>query len=516
MLEPQQRTWLANAGLVAGPVAAAVLWFAWSDEAGDEHRREMAAAAVWIVTWWLTEALPLSATALLPLVLFPTLGILPASKVALNYGESQIFLFLGGFLIALAVERAGLHRRVALAVVAAMGDSPRRIVLGFVLATGLISMWMSNTATALLMMPMATSVLARADELGRDPRIVRRLAIALVLGVGYAASMGGIATLIGTPPNLAFRQLYTEHFPHGPAISFGGWMLMAMPLSLALLGVCWFSLVYILFPLPGGAFFGGSNAIAEARRQLGPMSPAERRMAAIFVTTALAWVFREPVPGWGWAPWLGGVTTGRALLVDDTTVAIAMALLCFVLPSKGWNGPPLLDWHTAHRVPWGILILFGGGLALAHGLSETHLDRLWGGWLGAWLTGKSQFIVIAATTIGLTGFTEIASNVSAVQISMPLLAESARQVPCDPRLLMVPATLAASCGFMLPVGTPVNAIAYATGRLRMRHMVLAGAVMDFASIVLIVAFVMALGHLALGIESNGFPSWAADAPVPTH
>jgi sodium-dependent dicarboxylate transporter 2/3/5 len=230
----------------------------------------------------------------------------------------------------------------------------------------------------------------------------------------------------------------------------------------------------------------------------------------IFVSTALAWIFREPVSGWGWAPWLGlGRQATGGTLVDDTTVAIGMALLCFVLPSQGWNGPPLLNWQSAARVPWGILILFGGGLALAEGLSATHLDRLWGGWLGTWLAGKSQFAVISAVTCGMTGFTEIASNVSAVQISMPLLAESARQVPCDPRLLMVPATLAASCGFMLPVGTPVNAIAYSTGRLRMRDMVLAGLVMDVVSIVLIVTFVTVLGRLALGIDFDGLPSWAA-------
>ncbi len=511
--EPQPRSWVANLGLLAGPLLAVAVWCAWTDASGDGTRREMGAAAVWIIVWWLTEALPLAATALMPLVLLPALGILPAGKVALNYGESQIFLFLGGFLIALGVERAGLHRRVALAVVAATGDSPRRIVLGFVLATGLISMWMSNTATALLMMPMAASVLSRADETGRDPLLKRRLAIALVLGVGYAASMGGIATLIGTPPNLAFRQLYTEHFPNGPDISFGGWMLLATPLSLALLVFCWLALVFVLHPIPGGDFFGGRDAIAEARRALGPMSSAERRMAAIFISTALAWVFREPIAGWGWAPALGlGRASGRGPLVDDTTVAIAMAMLCFVLPSKGWNGAPLLDWHDAHRVPWGILILFGGGLALADGLSTAGLDRVWGGWLGSWLAGKSQFTVVAAATAGLTAFTEVASNVSAVQITMPLLAESARQVPCDPRLLMVPATLAASCGFMLPVGTPVNAIAYGTGRLRMRDMVFAGAVMDVASVVLIVSFVLLLGQVALGIDFAGIPSWAVESP----
>jgi sodium-dependent dicarboxylate transporter 2/3/5 len=508
--EPQRRTWLANVGLLVGPTSAMLVWWLWQVDGTDAGQREMAAAAVWIVIWWLTEALPLAATALLPLVLFPALRIMPASAVAVRYGDSQIFLFLGGFLIALGVERAGLHRRVALSVVAAMGDSPRRIVLGFTLATGLLSMWMSNTATALLMMPMATSVLARADELGRDSRIVRRLSIALILAVGYAASMGGIATLIGTPPNLAFRQIYVEHFPNGPDISFGGWMLLCTPLSLTLLGFCWVALVFFLHPLPADEFCGGRDAIAEARRQLGPISAAERRMALIFVSTALAWIFREPVSGWGWAPWLGlGRQATGGTLVDDTTVAIGMALLCFVLPSQGWNGPPLLNWQSAARVPWGILILFGGGLALAEGLSATHLDRLWGGWLGTWLAGKSQFAVISAVTCGMTGFTEIASNVSAVQISMPLLAESARQVPCDPRLLMVPATLAASCGFMLPVGTPVNAIAYSTGRLRMRDMVLAGLVMDVVSIVLIVTFVTVLGRLALGIDFDGLPSWAA-------
>jgi sodium-dependent dicarboxylate transporter 2/3/5 len=508
---PQSRSLFATLGLFAGPLAAALLWFFLRGEEWAEGRREMAGAAAWIVIWWLTEAIPLAATALLPLVLFPLLKVVPAQKVAVHYGDSQIFLFLGGFLIALGVEQSGLHRRIALAIIATVGESPRRIVLGFVMATGMISMWMSNTATALMMMPMASSVMLRADRSGMSAKHRRHLGLALMLGVGYAASMGGIATLIGTPPNVAFKQLYEQSFPTGPEISFGGWMLLNMPMSFALLFFCWVGLVYVLFPLPATTASADGDSIAEERRRLGPMSQAEWRMLLIFLITATLWIFREPVDGWGWAPYFGldKPAGGKGPAhVDDATVAIAMALICFLLPERGWSGKKLIDWDTATRVPWGILILFGGGLALANGLSATHLDALLGHWLGGLLAGHSDTAVVAATTVSMTALTEVASNLSSVQISMPLLAEAAQNVPCDPRMLMIPATLAASCGFMLPVGTAANAIAFSTGRIRMPEMLRAGLLMDALSIVLIVAFVRLFGQLTLGITSGGLPDWA--------
>jgi len=508
---PEPRSPFATIGLFAGPLVAALVWYFFRGEAADEGRRQVAAAASWIIIWWLTEAIPLAATALLPLVLFPLLKILPASKVAVHYGDTQIFLFLGGFLIALGVEQCGLHRRIALAIVAAVGESPKRIVLGFVLATGILSMWMSNTATALMMMPMAASVMLRSDRGTMNAKHRRHLGLALMLGVGYAASMGGLATLIGTPPNIAFKQLYINSFPDGPNVSFGGWMLLNLPLALALLFFCWLGLVYVLFPLPATTASADGDTISEERRRLGPMSQAEWRMAIIFIITALLWIFREPVAGFGWAPALDLARSANGktpAMVDDATVSIAMALVCFLLPKKGWRGPALIDWETATRVPWGILILFGGGLALADGLSVTHLDALLGHWLGGLLAGHSDTVVIAATTVSMTALTEVASNLSSVQISMPLLAEAAQNVPCDPRMLMIPATLSASCGFMLPVGTAANAIAYATGRIRMPEMMRAGLLMDAISIVLIVTFVRLLGHATLGITSGGLPEWA--------
>ncbi len=518
----QQRTIVQSVGLYGGPVVAAAFGFGphvgLSLDASHPEFNHMAAVVVWMAAWWLTEAVPPAVTGLLPLVLLPLLKLAPArgtgdvASVAASYGDSMIFLFLGGFLVALCIERSGLERRIALSIVGVVGDSPRQLVLGFMLATAALSMWMSNTATAMMMLPIALSVVAQARRQLDDKQMVP-FAAALMLGLAYGANIGGFATLIGTPPNVVFKQIYVQQFgPQAPEISFGGWMLMAVPLSLAMVLLGWLVLTRLLFPIQGGSLLGGGNAIAEQKQQLGPLRPAEFRAGLIFLTTATLWITREPIVGIGWAPLLslGRQADGR-LLVDDSTVAMTMAVLCFVLPAEGLRGPRLLDWQTAARVPWGVLLMFGGGLALARGMTSSGLASYLGEQFGHGLQGISPLLMATSTALAMTFLTELTSNLASTSMSLPILATVAVNVGCDPRLLMIPATLSASCAFMLPVATPPNAIIYASGRVRLVDMVKAGLMMNLIGVVLVVFVVFLLGNFALGIDLQELPAWAEPA-----
>lgn len=516
-------SWISRVGLFAGPVLALAIWAAphlgelgarWVIDAARPELNSMAAVMALMAIWWLSEALPSAATGLVPLAVFPALGILSPVDTAACYGNTLLFLFLGGFFIALALEQSGLHRRVALAIIATAGDSPRQLVLGFMLATAALSMWISNTATTMMMLPIASSLLAHTTPHEGDSRRQRNFATALLLGVAYAASIGGFATLIGTPTNLAFKELYNALFDgRAPEITFGGWMLLATPLSFAILLTAWLLLVRVAFRVGSEPFWGTRDTIAEARRQLGPMRAAEWQMAIIFAATSLLWIFREPVAGWGWAALLGlDSRSGAKFAVDDTTVAMSMALLCFILPGNGLRGRPLLNWQIASRTPWGILLLFGGGLALAEGLQATGLDQWLGKRFGENLTGASPLVVALSVAAGMTLLTELTGNITCVNMSMPILASLAVTIGCDPRLLMIPAAIAASFGFMLPVGTPPNAIVYATGKIDGRQMAYAGLMIDVASVVLLMVFLYGLGLPAMGLDWHGLPDWAKPAP----
>ena len=493
---------VARIGLAAGPVLAVMVgsgpWWGFTLDAslapaGQQQLNSMAAVAVLMAVWWLTEAVPMAVTALMPLVYFPTLGIMPAKAIAAEYGHPVIFLFLGGFLIALAVEESGLHRRVALWIVSIMGDQPRRVVFGFMLGTAVLSMWISNTATVMLMLPIAVSVLAQSDAQGGDPNEQRKFNVALLLGIAYAASIGGMGTLIGTPPNVAFRAIYGNEFPvHDaatPEISFFRWMLMALPFALIFLVVAWWLLTRVIFRLPDGSLLGGRDVIGEQRRELGPVSKAEFRTAVVFVITALLWVFREPLTGTG---------LYRGGYVKDGTVAMLMAVMCFIIPSGSKPNAALLEWQSVRRVPWGLLILFGGGLALARGMEYTGLDVYLGQRLAVTLRSLPDVGKMAVTALGMTSLTELTSNTASVNMISPVLARSAQDLQVPPLMLMLPATLAASCAFMLPVATPPNAIVYGSGRLRIYDMIKAGLWLNLIGVVLVVLAVLVFGVLAFG------------------
>lgn len=494
-------------GLVLGPALFILFIFAIDLDPANPAVSRTAAAAILVAVWWITEALPIPATSLLPLVLFPFLGVMKGKAVASNYMNSSIFLFMGGFLIALTIERWNLHRRIALAILNLLGDRPRRLILGFMIATAFLSMWISNTATTMMMLPIGIAVAIKVEEGSTDPVFRTRFPLALMLAIAYSASIGGIGTLIGTPPNLAFSRIYAISFKDAPPITFADWLLMALPLVIIFLGVSWFMLVRVLVPVANKGFAGGRELIRKEYDDLGPISTPERRTAIIFALVALLWITRSNIdlgsimiPGWSNLLGLKG-------LVDDGTVAIGVGVLLFIIPSGTGSGKFLLNWDTAVKLPWGILLLFGGGFALANGFMESGLSE----WIGTRLSviaDVSPVLMVAGTSALLTFLTELTSNTGTTEMILPVLAALSVAMNIHPLLLMLPATMSASCAFMLPVATPPNAIVFGSGRVPIARMAAVGIVLNLIGIVLITGLIILLAGPLLGFSSGEMPVWA--------
>jgi sodium-dependent dicarboxylate transporter 2/3/5 len=430
--------------------------------------------------WWVTEALPLGATALIPAAIFPFLDIASAKSVSEAYMSPFIMLLLGGFLLALAVERAGVHRRLSLYVLLWVGTSPRRLVLGFTVASALLSMWISNTATALIMMPIALALLERA-EAAAPPEQARAFGIAILLAAAYGASVGGMGTPVGTPPNLIAMGAMDAVFHGEPGLTFVGWAWRAAPAVVLIVPLVWLLLVRVYPRVPADLHLGAGALIRAELTALGPWRPAELRALAVFGLAAVLWVTRPDlelgelgdIQGWGSRLGLKGV--------HDGTVAILAALLAFALPAGGAaRGERLLPWGTAVRVPWGLVLLFGGGIAISTGFDATGLSKYLGVYLGG-MAGDSPYAFMAVTTLTATFGTELISNTALANITMPILAATAKAAGTDPRLLMVPVALACSCAFMMPAATGPNAIVFGTGRIRIPEMVKAGFFTNWAA-----------------------------------
>lgn len=482
-----------------------------------------AAITVLIAVWWMTEAIPIPATSLLPLLLFPSFGVLPLDEAAVPYANPSIFLYLGGFIIALGIERWNLHRRIALRVVQAIGTSRRRIVLAFMVATALLSMWISNTATTLMMLPIALAVLATLGERtgvpSRSHTYSRSFGGALMLGICYSASIGGVASPIGTPTNIAFLGQYQTMFPTAPPISFARWVLCFAPFSLCFLMLAWWVVTRLTNRVPAGTDPAHRQVISDEARRLSRLSGAERWMVAIGLATAVLWMTRgsprHDHPGWSmlllWLLPQQFSVERLETFVNDTTVALFMALLLFIIPggrNETGRRVPLMDWNTAVRLPWGILLLFGGGFSIAHVVDYTGLA----GWTGQLLAGAglehvSSWIVGCVTL--MTFLTEITSNTATTQVMLPVLQETATQVGLHPLALMLPAAIAASCAFMLPVSTPPNAIVFGSGRVTMGQMVRNGFVLNLLGIVLVTFVFLTWVTWLLGFDPTTVPAWAA-------
>ncbi|MEQ8282734.1 MAG: DASS family sodium-coupled anion symporter [Parvibaculum sp.] len=460
--------------IVAGlAVSGAMLALPAPDGLSPEGWR-LAALVALMAIWWVTEAIPVYATGLLPLVGFPLLDIATVGAAAAPYANPIIFLFLGGFLIAAAMQATGLHARIALHVLARTGTGSRQLVGGFMLTAAFLSMWVSNTATAVMMVPIAMSVIAItvADDGVHAPR--GGLDVALLLAVAYGASIGGIATLIGTPPN-AFLAGYMAQ-EHGLEIGFAQWMMFALPLSLVMLACCWLTLTRIAFRLDGRPIAGVAATLGRALDDLGPTRRPEKTVAVVFALAALAWIAQ---------PLIATVIPN----LSDTVIAILAALALFIVPAGG--GKPALNWEHASRVPYGLLLLFGGGLSLAAAFGSTGLAFWLAGGLGA-AAGLPAILVILLIVATIVFLTELTSNIATTAAMVPLLAGVAVGAGIHPLLLCAPAALAASCAFMLPVATPPNAVVFGAGHVTIPQMAKAGFWLNLFAIVVVTAMAYAL------------------------
>ena len=505
-------------GFLLGLIFSTLIYAIMPDDVG--HGAKLTAAvAVLMAAWWMTEALPIAATSLVPLVAFPVLGTdVEMETVGASYGNPIIFLFLGGFLIALAMQRWNLHRRIALVTLSIMGDKPGPMIAGFMIATGFISMWVSNTATAVMMLPIGMSVLMivskvmgtalngaagaadqdgaagdrgegtagnqsdGGDDTGIGAVVKSNFGTALMLGIAYSASIGSLGTIIGTPPNLFLIGYLKDN--HDISIGFGQWMVVGVPLAIVMMAIAWFLLVKVLFKPEIDRIPGGRELIRDELHKLGPMSTGEKLVLAMFVLAAASWIslpliFDEPP-------------------ISDEGIAMAIGLLLFLIPGGANRGVRLLDWETAEKLPWGVLLLFGGGLALSAQFSDSGLTE----WIGETTSGVGVLptvLVVAIFAAIILFLTELTSNTATAATFVPVVGGVAMGLDLDPLLLTIPVALAATCAFMLPVATPPNAVAFGSGYVTVAQMVKGGLWLNVIGIVLITATVYLLAVPVFGI-----------------
>lgn len=455
--------------------------------------RGVLAATLWIAVWWITEAIPISATALLPIVLFPVSGALGMNTTTAAYASPMIFLFMGGFMIAAAIEKWNLHQRIALTIISKTGAGLNQIILGFMLACGFLSMWISNTATAVMMLPIGLAV---AKQLGsgikNEATTERKIGQVMMLGIAYSCSVGGIATLIGTPTNVIFSAVIQKMY--GIEITFSKWMSFGLPISVGLLLIAWLYLTRFAYSsLKITNIEGSKREIRNQLIELGEISEEEKKVLLIFIGVAIAWICRsfllqKMIPG-----------------INDAVIAIAGALLLFIIPTKADKRDFLLDWRTAQKIPWGILLLFGGGLAIAAGFKESGLAM----WIGNQISllAAVPYIMLLLILITIVNFlTEITSNVATASILLPIIAALSVSIGVHPYGLMIAVTVAASCAFMLPVATPPNAVVFSSGYLSIPRMVQVGIWMNIWSILLLTVFVYFVLPWLWGIDLEGLPA----------
>ena len=453
------------------------------------------AAGMLMAIWWVTEAVPIAATALLPLALFPLLGVLSMRDTAAPYANPLVFLFLGGFIIALAMQRWSLHRRIALLVVRTVGTRPHMIVLGMMIASAFISMWVSNTATAVMMLPIGLSVVQLVrpqSDYGGDTPVDFNFGAGLMLGIAYACSIGGLATLIGTPPNALLAGFMLETY--GVEIGFAQWLSIGLPLVAVTLPMTWLLLTRVTFPIRIDRIPGGRAAIDAQYHGLGRMSVPERAVAVVFVGAALLWVFR---------PVIGSYVPG----LSDTGIAIVAAVALFTIPVDRRLSGFVMDWETAEKLPWGVLLLFGGGLSLAEAVTASGLAE----WVAGAIAGAGALPTIGlvvTVTLVVIFLTELTSNTATAAAFLPLIAPLALGLGENPLMLVIPAALAASCAFMMPVATPPNAIVYGSGYVTIPQMVRAGWWLNILFAAAITLLMYSLVALAFDIEPGVIPAWA--------
>jgi sodium-dependent dicarboxylate transporter 2/3/5 len=479
-------------GLLGGVLLGGGLLLAPAPDGLDPAAWRTAAVGLLMAVWWITEAIPIAATALVPLVLFPLLGIAEIDGAASPYANPLIFLFMGGFIIAQAMQVWRLHRRIALGIVRAVGVHPSSIIIGFILSSAFLSMWVSNTATALMMLPIGLSIidLTRDRLQAQGERMPPHFGIVLVLSIAYACNIGGMGTLIGTPPNALLAGFFSESY--GVEVGFAQWMIVGLPLVGGALPLLYTVLTWV-YPVKIDQLPGGAQIIEDEQAKLGAMSTAELRVAVVFGGAALLWMTR---------PLLSDLIPG----LSDAGIAIAAGLALFLIPA-GTESRALLNWVDAEELPWGVLLLFGGGLSLASAISNTGLAN----WLGqgvSALGGWPILVIILGTVALIVTLTEITSNTATTAAFLPILGAVAVGLGENPFLLAVPAALSASCAFMLPVATPPNAIVYGSNLLSIPQMSRVGVWLNLLFIVFVTGLAYLLMGVAFGVDLGAVPAWA--------
>ncbi len=479
-----------NISIALGPLVFITLELIGAPASMPEAAYHVLAVTCWIAIWWITEAIPIAVTALLPIVLFPLTGALDLSSTTESFGHRYIFLYMGGFMLAIAIEKWNLHKRIALNIINLIGTNVSSIILGFMLATAFLSMWISNTATSVMMLPIGMAIIAQLNDNPATAKDENKIfGKALMLAIAYSASIGGMATLIGTPPNLVLAGVVQETY--GIEITFSQWLKFGLPISVLLLFICWKYLTGVAFTFEQKQFPGGKAEIKRLLNELGKISREEKTVLAVFVLTAFCWITRsfllqKFIPN-----------------LDDTIIAMAAGIVLFILPG-GKQGERLIKWKEAVKMPWGIILLFGGGMALAAGFEESGLAN----WIGAQMTllqGLSIILLIVIIITIVNFLTEITSNLATTATLLPILAPMAFSIDVHPFVLMVSATVAASCAFMLPVATPPNAVVFGSGYLRIPDMIRSGIWMNLISIALLSAIVYLLLPLLWEFEPGVFP-----------
>ena len=499
--------------------AALFFFFLYGPDLGlDPLQRKVAATTALTACLWVTVAIPVGAASLFPAALFPLLGVMSAREAAPLYMNQLVLLFIGAFIVAIGLERWGVHKRMALAIVARVGTSRTRLILGFMMASAFLSLWIANTATTLLMLPIALAVCDRIEAEGeRDDRFV----IALLLGIAYSASVGGMGTPVGTAPNQEFLGQLETRFPEGPRISFGDWFMAWAPLVLIFVPTAWLLLTRVILPQRDSGAKGslGVDIIRSERAALGPMNTAQVRMLSLFVATALLWITRADlvfgevrIPGWS-RLFMGEEAADPAWYakhkndISDATVATVMALMAFLIPSGVRRSENLMDWRSASKLPWEVLLLLGGGFCIAKGFQVSGLDKEIGAALSPLLEGTSDWVIIAVVALFISFLTELTSNTATTAVLLPVLAATAASARLNPMMVMMPATIAASAAFMMPAATPPNAVVFSSRRISVPQMFRTGFLLNLWTVLLIVLVFQLWVRPLWGIESE-LPEWA--------
>ncbi len=454
------------------------------------------AMIILMAVWWIFEVVPIAMTSLIPLLFLPFVGLMDMREVGTFYGRPIIFLFLGGFLLAIGLKKSGVHKRIALFILKVIGEKPSSIVLGFMIASAFLSMWISNTASVLVMLPIALSILEQVKPSGSE-KGNSLFGVTLMLGIAYAADIGGMATLIGTPPNLVFLELYNSQQSGFSPIGFLDWMILVLPMSILFLIIGWFILTRFIYPLKDVSLSNTAATIDQHRKALGALHRDEFFAGLVFLIAVVLWVTGSDIQ-------LGQTTIHgwRSIfgleLVSDAVVAIGTSFLLFLIPSKDRNGERILSWNDASEVPWGILLLFGGGFALAGAFNASGLATMTAEAFTG-IEGTSTLATIGLVSTVITFLTEITSNTAMANLILPVLANVSEGLSIDPRLLMIPATLSASCAFMMPVASPTQAIIFGSGYVSIKQMVKAGLWFNLLGIILVTVVFYFWGRFILGI-----------------